>query len=243
MPPREARRLARQAVALSAILVLYSNSANLPLLQGATWAQEVYNIASLLMLGGLLFWALAVDRQPPAALGLTVRGLGRSLGYGALGGLGMALPALAFFAFSVALPAPIQYPEIARLTPPQLLGRVLVQIPLVTALFEEVAFRGLLQAKFVAALGTGRGILATVAVFAAWHGVIVYHSIRQTNAVLPGLPLPLAYGVAYAVAMLAIAAGGLVFSLLRHFTRNLGGSVMAHWLVVALMVTALFFAG
>jgi membrane protease YdiL (CAAX protease family) len=151
-------------------------------------------------------------------------------------GLVMALPALAAFAFPPLLPAPIEYRPVAALALPQFLWKVLVEVPLATALCEEVAFRGVLQALFQGRVSPVPSIIATNITFALWHVVVNHRTVFETNVTAaPHLvPLALAAGLA------GVFAGGVLFSLLRRCTGNLAGSIVAHWMVDALMLAMLY---
>jgi len=117
-------------------------------------------------------------------------------------------------------------------TPARLLRLLCGQFFLGSALFEEVAFRGLLHAKLVRLLGAPTALVAGSWVFSAWHLVITWHNLRRSN--LPPALFPFLYGGALA----ALFGGGLVFGVLRQATGHIAGSVAAHWLMVASIVLA-----
>ncbi|MGH2450138.1 MAG: CPBP family glutamic-type intramembrane protease, partial [Candidatus Limnocylindria bacterium] len=70
-----------------------------------------------------------------------------------------------------------------------------------------------------------RAILASAALFAAWHAVIVLATIGRTN--LQGDAL--FSGIGIVGAFLAVFAGGVAFALLRWWTGSLAAPVAAHW--------------
>jgi CAAX protease family protein len=194
-------------------------------------ASSSTNLTHVAMLGLPLGWA-AVERLGPDALGLGRGRLGRGLAWGAVVGLLGAIPIRLFFAFPLVSRDAIAQPEFEGLSRARLLWLVGGQFFFGSAVFEEVAFRGLLHAKLVRLLGAGPALLVGSGVFAAWHLVITWYNLRRSN--LPRALFPLLYVGALA----ALFAGGLLFGLLRQATGHLAGSVVAHWLMVANIVLA-----
>lgn len=105
------------------------------------------------------------------------------------------------------------------------LSRVLVRFPLGTALFEEVAFRGVLQALFARRLGHARATVFTSAAFGIWH---VLPTLRLHRGMAGGRPdasrVERVAVVAGSVA--ATTASGFVFDSLRRRS----GTLLAPWL-------------
>jgi membrane protease YdiL (CAAX protease family) len=187
--------------------------------------------AHLGALAGTLAWAGA-ERVGPAALGLGRRGLGRGLLWGAAVGLLGSVPIRLFFAFPLVSRRAVTQPEFLGMSWRQVLWIVGTRFLIGSALFEEVAFRGLLHAKLLRLLRPGPALLANSGIFAAWHLVITWHNLRRSN--LPRALFP----VLYAGAIGALFGGGLLFGLVRQASGHLAGSVLAHWLMVANIVFA-----
>lgn len=192
--------------------------------------------ARLFGCAGVLAWSLWVEKLTLEELGFSATNLGRSLGWGLMVGVAMALPSLLFFAFPLISPRPVQYAGYANLDLGGLLLMAFVRLPLGTALFEETLFRGLIQARAVSWLGPARGIALSVVLFIFWHTVITYEAIGQTNLTSAALPVP----VLYLLAAVPLGGAGVVFSLIRHASGNLAGAILAHWLVNVLMLVFLF---
>jgi membrane protease YdiL (CAAX protease family) len=104
------------------------------------------------------------------------------------------------------------------------------QFLLSTAVFEEVAFRGVLHAKLVRLVGVRKALLIGSGLFSAWHAVITWHNLRQSN-----LPRRL-FAPLYGAAMVVLFGAGLIFGGLREGTGHLAGSILAHWLMVTTIV-------
>jgi membrane protease YdiL (CAAX protease family) len=187
--------------------------------------------AHLGALAGTLAWAGA-ERVGPAALGLGRRGLGRGLLWGAAVGLLGSVPIRLFFAFPLVSRRAVTQPEFLGMSWRQVLWIVGTRFLIGSALFEEVAFRGLLHAKLLRLLRPGPALLANSGIFAAWHLVITWHNLRRSN--LPRALFP----ALYAGAIGALFGGGLLFGLVRQASGHLAGSVLAHWLMVANIVFA-----
>jgi membrane protease YdiL (CAAX protease family) len=233
----ESQRQARYgALGIGALIALYGNAfsvadalSQLPL--GGTVGGVLLGAAAVLVARrGTLSWA--------AELGLTRRGLGPSLLWGALIGLAMGLPGLVFFLAPSLAPVTVQHNDVALLTWSGYLSLVLLKIPFATALAEELAFRGLLQSRLRIAFGPGRAILLGALIFTAWHFVVSFTTLQDTNLAAE----PATAALTYLGQNLAVLTAGLVWGLLRERTGNLWGCVLSHWLVDVLLVSGLFFA-
>ena len=181
--------------------------------------------AHLVMLGIMLLWAWA-DGLQPRELGLSRAGLRRGAATGALVGVLGSVPMRGFFRLPVIARWPIDIGEYRHLTGRQI-GWVLGgQFLIGSALFEEVAFRGLLQAKLQRLFGTRGAVLACSAVFAGWHAIIAWHNVRRCNVAV-GWFAPIYGGV-----LGVLFCAGCLFSLVRQGTGHVAASVMTHWVVV-----------
>lgn len=102
--------------------------------------------------------------------------------------------------------------------------KVLLRFPLGTALFEEVAFRGLLPALLRRRHPAWRAELLSAGAFAAWHLIPTAKAIAASPS---GRSLSLGSRSAIVVGGSAAAGvGGLGLS----FLRNAGGSLVTPWL-------------
>jgi membrane protease YdiL (CAAX protease family) len=179
-----------------------------------------------------------------AVVGLKREGLGKSL----LGGLGLGLalsgPPLFFFYKPILLDTPMEYGPIQNLTRRQLLKNLFVDTPVGIAVLEELAFRGLLQAALRKHLPPQWSIIGSSLGFAGWHLTVTATSAAQTNianaARLPRFLRPFTQIIAVVGGMLTTGVAGLLFGWLRERTGNLGGPMLAHWLVDSLMIAALW---
>ena len=159
---------------------------------------------------------------------------------GLLAGLALGLPPLLAFRFPLGLQAgPIQFDLITRLSPGQFLRKTLVELPIVTAIWEELCFRGLLEAGLRRHFPTLPATLIATTAFTLGHGAVHHYSLAATNVAANQLPRPLAIlGL-----MAAVFVGGLSFSALRHRFNSLGPAIVAHWLVDAIMLATFYWLG
>lgn len=164
------------------------------------------------------------------ATGLTVDDLGMRrdrLRAGLRLGMAAAAPVAAGYAVAVVVPAgrpPLRDKRVAGLTGRQLCYQVLVRIPVGTVAWEEIAFRGVLDAALRRVLPRPAAVAAGGAVFGLWH-------IRPAADALSGNGLASgraarAAGVTTAVA--ATAAAGTVMSILRDRSGSLAAPVVLH---------------
>jgi uncharacterized protein len=118
--------------------------------------------------------------------------------------------------------------------------QALVRIPVGTALWEEVAFRGVLQAALRRVMPKTAAIAVTSCLFGVWHIRPTLQALRANG--LAGTRGRTAAGVTAAVA--ATTAGGVVFSWLRERTGSLTAPILLHvatnsgGLITALAVAA-----
>lgn len=99
-----------------------------------------------------------------------------------------------------------------------------VRIPLGTVLLEEMAFRGVLFGALARVYGPTRAALVSSAVFGLWH-------VRPTLGLLDANDIaddPVARAGAVAVAVVATAAGGLFFCVLRVRSGSTVAPILAH---------------
>jgi membrane protease YdiL (CAAX protease family) len=231
-PPLTRGRRAREGastLALIAVLLAYANGDAWRFARrGHTLSPET-NYTHLAMLGGVLLWALA-DRLSGCELGLGRRHLGRGLLWGTAVGLLGALPIALFFRFPLVSRQAVTHPDYVGISHARLVWLVTGQFLLGSAVFEEIAFRGVLHAKLLRLMRPLQALLVGSGVFAAWHIVITWYNLRRSN--LPRGLFPLLY----AGALAALFGGGLLFGVVRQAGGHVGGAVLAHWLMVAAIV-------
>lgn len=223
------------AVALALGLIIFGNSVSaLPNDAQAHWLTITAKLGLMSALVAALTWAL---RVPARDLGLQRDHLGRDLLVGAALAALLALPVIAFFAFPVVMPGgEIEYAVVEDRSATAFWTWMLVTLPLSTALFEEVVFRGCLHGLAVRAYGLVAGIAVTSMTFVLWHGVINYKTMQATNA---ADTMALTVG-AHVASFAGLFAGGVIFSILRHRTGGVAAPFAFHWLIVLAMNTTLY---
>ncbi|MFN3974162.1 MAG: type II CAAX prenyl endopeptidase Rce1 family protein [Dehalococcoidia bacterium] len=210
---------------LAFILVAYNTL--LPLLAGR-FQERAYvplNGAVGLLLVLVARWGLGL---PWEGMGLGGRGVWAGAGWGALVGLALGLPLLAGAFLFPHLPGPARgfAPPSAPTTLGALAYHLLLRIPVGTALFEEVAFRGVLYGLLAQRWGAPPALLVSAAAFALWHcGPILVRV--QTHQVHGFWPLAWQWVGGLGGTFL----GGLLLGGLRWGTGGLGGPVVAHTLL------------
>jgi membrane protease YdiL (CAAX protease family) len=224
-----------RACALSLFLAAYGNVASLVLGTATPAGGWPGVVVGLLLLTIVLTWARSSPPLTASELGLTRRGLPRSVVLGLLLALGTAVPAVLFLRFPPLVGQPVEYAPLGTLSREALLWRACVWMPLDTALPEEVAFRGVLLAILRRGWADAPAALISAAAFTAWHGIIVSRTVALTN--LQAEPLLAALGLLGA--FLAVAVGGILFAWLRLFTGHLAGCMVAHWAFNAVLLLGL----
>ena len=118
--------------------------------------------------------------------------------------------------------------------------QALIRIPVGTALWEEIAFRGVLQAALRRVMPKTTAIAVTSCLFGVWHIRPTLQGLRANG--LAGTRGRAVAGVAAAVA--GTTAGGVLFSWLRERSGSLAAPILVHvatnsgGLVTALAVAA-----
>lgn len=99
----------------------------------------------------------------------------------------------------------------------EMLVQALVEIPLATVLFEELAFRGLLGSLFHRTTSAGRAVVATSVLFGIWHAPPAWQTFDVSD-------------VAAVLGIVAVtAAGGVVLQIMKDRTESLVAPMLAHW--------------
>jgi len=204
------------AVALCAALTAYNN-----VIGAQPWHQRWYAPVNAAAAGVVLAAA--------AANGLTAADLGLGRDAWRPGRLGSLLPAATAAGWLVAAAMPATRPflndrRITTLDRRALAYQVAFRIPVGTVLWEEIAFRGVLQAALRRVMSEPAAIAVTSGVFGIWH-------IRPTAAALRVNGLADDRGQAtarVAAGVAATTAGGVLFSWLRARSGSLVAPVLLH---------------
>jgi membrane protease YdiL (CAAX protease family) len=205
------------ALTSCAVLAAYNNVAGtLP------WHGRRYTLLNVCATGAALAAA--------AASGLTATdlGLGRKELRPGLR-LGSAAAAVTAGGWLVIAAVPATRPvlrddRIAGMSGREVAYQALVRIPLGTVLWEETAFRGVLQAALGRVMPGGAAIAVTSGVFGIWHIGPTAAALR-INGLAGGLGKTAA-GVTAGVA--ATAAGGVLLSWLRTRSGSLAAPILLH---------------
>lgn len=233
---RQRRRVLLPATVLALLLIVYSNLVAFAPddLRQSPWKLTVANLSLMVV---LLLWAIRGQGLSLAEIGLgRQRAMSSALLGLITGSLMAAIVTLGLLIAPLVLGRAIAYGEVEGMSPGDLLWRVLVKVPLGTALFEEVAFRGVLQALLLAALRPSLALLAGGIAYGLWHVVINLQTIQDT-ALAESLPLLV---LGQIVQMVGVTVGGIIFGLMRLYTGHVAASTIVHWLTVASMITVLY---
>ena len=210
------RRDQRVAVAYGAALVVYNN-----VIAAQGWHRRWYTPVNAS--------AAAASLAVAAASGLTAEDLGLGRGRWLPGRLGSLLAAATAAGWLAAAAVPSARPVLDDKRISGLDGRgvayqTLIRIPVGTAAWEEIAFRGVLQAMLRRVMSEPAAIAVTSGVFGLWH-------IRPTAGALSvnGLANDRRQAVTGVAAGVAVtAAGGAVLSWLRARSGRLAAPVALH---------------
>jgi membrane protease YdiL (CAAX protease family) len=227
----------RVAAGVSAILLLYGNATSaFP----HDTRQQFLLWSNLALMAALLVWALGRARLTVAETGLDPRNARGSALFGLILSVVAAIPPVAFITLAPLFNGgPVEAPDITERSGASMAFFLLFRQPVGTALFEEVAFRGVLYGVWQRAGGDRGALMATAATFSLWHVVITSRTVIESGVV--SSPPAVVAGVVVSLAGLFV--GGLIFAYLRWHTRSIAAAVVAHWLIVALMTVAVWATG
>lgn len=244
---------ARGAVALSVVLVAYGNLTSLP---PHDIRLRFLFFTNLALVAVILWVAVRGSRLSRESLGLTRRSLLRSSALGIAIAVALALPPVIVIVIAPFVTGePVEYGDITTFSGREMAVRLGFTSLIRTALFEELAFRGVLYAYFLRAFGStarapivdplgplvpdrrsadGRTILWTSLVFAIWHVVITSRTVVESEVIDAVWLVP----PAILISLGATFVGGLVFAWLRWRTGGVAGPFFVHWLTVGIMSLA-----
>lgn len=208
---------------------------------GDTSVPATWYVPTNLVVGALVLVVAVQGGASAGELGLAGADVTRGLKVGGA----VALVAVAVVAATAAAPvtsglfADQRVADVTSGGPPALAYQALVRIPLGTALFEEVAFRGVLLALVARHWSTGVAVAASSALFGLWHirptlsalatNDVVESGAAQAGAVVGAVVVTGLAGVLFCG--LRLASGSLVAPVVVHAAIN-SSSIVAAYLVL-----------
>lgn len=181
--------------------------------------------AAGLILGvvGPVIYTVWIRGRPLADLGLTTKNWRQAVG------LGLVLGLVQFFLtlYGYDLPAPVDWVP-------------LLTMSLMVGLFEAIFFRGFIQTRLSASLGTIPGVVAAAALYALYH--VGYGMGMGEMAFLFGLGL--VYGIAYACVNNVLVLWPVLIPLGSFYNNLQSGGIELPWAAIAgfVDVMAIMFA-
>ena len=224
-----------RTAAVATILVVFGNVVGIaagPNVVTVSWLAIAQSAGTLLIV--IVSWRWCGMTWAEAGIGPTNLLRASLIGSGI--GLGLAAIGLLSLVVGAQLGAAISYQPLRGASTSAVVTHALLGLPLLTAIPEELAFRGLALGLLMRELTPWRAALVSSTLFAAWHIVVQAQTLAVTDFATPWLIVP-AMGLAFA----GLFTGGVIFALLRLRTHNLSAAVMAHWLFDAGLIAGLFF--
>lgn len=207
------------ALALAVVLVAYSSVTNRAPSRESTYLAR--NVAA----GLVLVLVARVAGLSWSELGLGATALGSGWRWAGLGLLVVVVGVVLTGVAATVAPRvrrAVADPR-ADLPAGRLWFQVLVRIPVGTAAFEELAFRGVLLAAFAQSLPTAGAVAAQAVAFGLWHVGPTRLTLRSGGARSGARE-----GVVVAVAVGATTAAGVALALLRLVADSLLAPVVVH---------------
>ena len=198
----------------------------------------IYVPVNLAFFGVLAAGFIPWFRLTPAELGLAPRGFRKSATLGLVIGVLVPLPVFLMVIVPGLGTEDTTASRFADASVGEFIYQTAVRIPLGTALFEEMLFRGLLYGALLRFSGHRSAILGSSAVFGLWHVRPTHEMLSESGT----LSADWAIGLAIAGAVVVTFVGGLLFGWLRYKTGHVAGGVVAHALINSLSATAAYAA-
>ena len=205
------------AVGLGLFLVLYGN------LTALVRIRPPVRVALNLAVGALVVAAGRAAGLSLERMGLAAGDLAIGVSWGA--GVGAALALALGAALATTRGAPLfRDVRLSRLGRGELAFRLLVQIPLGIALFEEVAFRGVVLGALTRVVSDPAAVAISSAAFGLWH---IGPALDRLRANRPGAGRRAAL-THVAGTVLVTAVGGVLFAALRLRAGSIAAPILAH---------------
>jgi len=175
----------------------------------------------------LVLWAVKGMGLTLSEMGLSRNNLGRGLLWGGL--VGLTAPLVAFGLMNWSLIIQLPWWSDVGLTYPDLVYRVAFRIPVGTAAFEEIAFRGVLFGLLMRE-GVRKAIWLSSALFAIYHIGLVLRVMASNGITMVSL---VEFIILAAVGVSITFIWGLAFAFVRYKGRNVAASILTHWMAYA----------
>lgn len=206
-----------QPVAVAVLLIAYP----IILPEPTTELDPLFVVVNLVFASLLVLWAVKRSGLGLSELGLGRSTLGRSLLLGGL--IGACSPLIAYGLYK--WPFFQGLPWWGQISIPfeSLYYRLGFRIPVGTAAFEEVTFRGVLFALLVREWGKSAIWLST-SIFGIYHIGLIARIVGRAGVDTWPMVGMIAGGVAVTLIW------GLIFAFIRYRSGNVAGSALAHWM-------------
>ena len=216
---------------LAFFLFAYNNVVNfLP----ATLHGYLYIWMNLAVLGLVWFWSRKYLNLTARDIGWAKQNLGKSVLYGLGLSAVVVLPFVILLCLLPALGFDVKTPRLEAVARDIFWWRIFVRIPIGTAFFEEMLFRGIFYGYLMKKMSQRKTILITSLFFAFWHIIPAYEVVSQHLQITSiGMFLGLWF-----VLMLGSFVGGILFAWIRYRTKNIAGCVIAHALINVLSLVS-----
>lgn len=169
-------------------------------------------------------------------IGCTRQNIGKSILYG----LGLsALIILPFVLLLWLLPGlgfNVRTPRLETIAGDIFWWRIFIRIPIGTAFFEEMLFRGIFYGYLMKKISQVRTILVTSLFFGFWHIVPALRVVSQDMQITAPVP----FIALWFLLIMGSIVGGILFAWIRYRTRNITGCVLAHALINVLSLVGAF---
>jgi membrane protease YdiL (CAAX protease family) len=198
----------------------------------------IYLWLNLSLLLIIWWWSKKYLKLSNEDIGFCKKNLLRSLLLGFAVACAVIVPFALILLIRVNLGLAIKGPALPVNTLQHLLWRSIFRIPLGTALFEEMLFRGFAYGFIGKWLSGLKTVLLTSLLFASWHVVPAFKTVRFNFGVgefLLGSAL-------WAVFLIGSFIAGLIFAWIRYQGKHIAGCILAHAFINSFALILMYIA-
>lgn len=209
---------------LAMFLFTYNNVINL---LPQTLHAPLYVWINLGVLLLIWMWSRRYLSLASSDIGWTTHNLGKSILYGLGVGALVVLPFVILLWLLPSMGFNAKTPRLEMIVRDIFWWRIFIRIPIGTAFFEEMLFRGIFYGYLMKKFSHARTILISSLFFGFWHMTPVYRVVSQDLQTTS----PAHFLALFLLLVLGSVVGGILFAWIRYRTKNITGCVLAHALI------------
>jgi membrane protease YdiL (CAAX protease family) len=160
-------------------------------------------------------------------IGCTRHNIGKSILYGLILSAVVIIPFVILLWLLPGLGFSVKTPRLETIAKDIFWWRIFIRIPIGTAFFEEMLFRGIFYGYLAKKLSQARTVFITSLFFGFWHIMPAFRVVSRDLQIAAPFP----FVALWLLLILGSIVGGILFAWTRYRSRNITGCVLAHALI------------